>query len=205
MIGIDKMREALNQKKADLKSLHSSIKQTKKDIRETQRHLDSSHEALAVIQIVAKKTQEHLEYHLSDLVSAGMASVFSNPYKLKVEFLTRRNQVETEMAFIREDREFIPKKCGGGARDIAALTLQFSIAAIKNPKTRPLMLLDEPLKWLKGKDLPRMGSQMIREISEKLGMQIIMVSHIPDQIESADRIFTVEMNDYYSTVTTKGG
>ncbi len=202
MSSISKMRQSLERKKGRLEQLKISIEQTEDNIDATQRQLDCSHEALVVIQIVAKKTQEHLEFHLSDLVSAGMASVFPNPYKLMVEFVTRRNQIETEMMFQRDDKLFIPKKCGGGARDIAALTLQFSIAAIKNPRTRSLMLLDEPLKWLKGWNLPRLGSQMIKEISQKLNppLQIIMVSHSPELIASADKVFKVEMKGPYSTI-----
>lgn len=197
---IENMRRSLERKKGQYNELENSIKRSKKSIEDTQKQLDACQEALIVIQIVAKKTQEHLEVRLSSLVSAGMASVFSDPYQLSVEFLSRRNQVETELNFVRDNRKFIPKKCGGGAQDIASLTLQFSIMAINNPKTRPLMLLDEPLKWLKGKELPQLGAEMIKEISQKLGIQIIMVSHSPELIASADKIFTVEMQDKYSTV-----
>lgn len=202
MYGINDMRKSLERKKGRRDQLKDSIEQTKENIKETQKQLDASHEALVVIQIVSKKTQKHLEFHLSDLVSAGMASVFPNPYQLDVEFVTRRNQIETEMNFIRDGRMFIPKKCGGGARDISALTLQFSIAAIQNPKTRSLMLLDEPLKWLKGRELPKLGSQMIKEISQKLDppLQIIMVSHSSELIKSADKVFEVEMKGPYSNI-----
>ncbi|NIU00181.1 MAG: hypothetical protein GWN01_04340, partial [Nitrosopumilaceae archaeon] len=52
--------------------------------------------------------------------------------------------------------------------------------------------MDEPLKWLKGGDLPIKGSHMIKEISKKLGIQIIMISHSPELIEGADRVFEVK-------------
>lgn len=202
MYSIDNMRRSLERKKGRRDQLENSIEQTEIDIESAQEQLDACYEALVIIQTVAKKTQKHLEYHLSDLVSAGMASVFSDPYQLAIEFVTRRNQVETEMSFIRDNRVFIPKKCGGGARDISALTLQFSIAAIMNPRTRPLMLLDEPLKWLKGRHLPRLGAQMITEISQKMKppLQIIMVSHSPELIASADKVFEVTMEGPYSTI-----
>lgn len=202
MFEINEMRKSLERKKGRHLELKRRIVKIKRDIRNVQRNLDASQEALIVIQIIARKTQNHLEYHLSDLASAGMAAVFADPYELEVEFNTKRNQVETDMWFTRDGRRFNPKKCGGGARDIAALTLQFSIAAIQSSKTRPLMLLDEPLKWLKGRDLPRLGSQMIKEISEKLDppLQIIMVSHSPELIKSADKVFKVKMNGKYSEV-----
>lgn len=202
MYRIKEMRRSLERKRGQRDQLKITIGQTKQDIKETQKQLDSCQEALVVIQIVAKKTQKHLEFHLSDLVSAGMAGVFPDPYQLDVEFITRRNQVETEMMFVRDNRNFMPKKCGGGARDIAALTLQFSIAAIKNPRNRPLMLLDEPLKWLKGRELPKLGSQMIQEISQKMKppLQIIMVSHSPELIKSADKVFEVDKKGPYSTI-----
>lgn len=197
---IEQFRRSLERKKGRQKELQNSIRKMKNELKQTQRSLDASREALSIIQIVAKKTQAHLEYHLSDLVSAGMAAVFPNPYQLEIDFQSRRNQVEVDMNFLRSDKKFNPAKCGGGAKDIAALALQFSIWALRKPRTRPLMLLDEPLKWLKGSDLPTKGSQMIKEISSKLHLQIIMVSHSPELIQSADKVFYVEMKNNYSIV-----
>ena len=41
---------------------------------------------------------------------------------------------------------------------------------------------------------------MVKEISDKLGIQVIMVSHIPDQIEGADKKIQVSLRSGVSAV-----
>jgi len=83
---------------------------------------------------------------------------------------------------------------GGGAVDIAALTLQISLWSIARPRTEGIFILDEPLKWLKGKELPVRGGKIIKDLSSKIGVQIIMVSHSEELIEYADNIIAIGEN-----------
>ena len=49
------------------------------------------------------------------------------------------------------------------------------------------MIFDEPFKFL-SRDLHEKASYMLKEISERFKMQIIMVSHSQELIDSADKI-----------------
>jgi DNA repair exonuclease SbcCD ATPase subunit len=44
------------------------------------------------------------------------------------------------------------------------------------------------------------ASQIIKMLSEELGIQMIIVSHIPEMITAADRVINVEAIDGYSKV-----
>ena len=63
-----------------------------------------------------------------------------------------------------------------------------------------VLILDEPLKHLKGNDMPEKGAELIRSISEKLGIQVIMVSHDPALISEADKVFSVKIRNGISEV-----
>ena len=158
--------------------------------------------ASEIIKQVALQTQNELEYHLSSLVSLAMQEVFGDDaYELKINFVEKRNKTEIEILFKRGELEIDPIACsGGGAIDVACFALLLSLWVIKRPRTRNTIILDEPLKWLKGNDLPSKGAEMIKSISEKLGVQIIMVSHSPELIEASDKIFEVTKNDQISQV-----
>jgi len=45
-----------------------------------------------------------------------------------------------------------------------------------------------------------LASQLLKEVSSKLGIQIIMISHIPELIESADKIIYVENKNEMSKI-----
>jgi len=151
-------------------------------------------EAQTIIQNVAQITQKELEYHVGELVTLAMAAVFEDPYALDVEFVQRRGRTETDLWFSRDGSQVDPMTAsGGGAVDVASFALRVALWSLAPKRTRPTLVMDEPLKWLKGGELPEKGARMIKEISERLGLQIIMISHIPDQIEGADRRIGVSM------------
>jgi DNA repair exonuclease SbcCD ATPase subunit len=152
--------------------------------------------ARAVIQCVAQDTQKQLEFHLSHLVTMALHTIFDDPYDLSVEFVQRRGKTEVDILFSKNGEKIDPLSAsGGGVVDVASLFLQISLLTLMMPKRRNILFLDEPLRFLKGEGYPEKGMEVIKEISEKLGMQIVMVSHIPEFIESADRTFLIEQKD----------
>lgn len=155
--------------------------------------------ARIIIQNVALEIQQALEYRISHLVSLALASVFEEPYQFHMEFVTRRNQSECDMFFVKNGNQCEPMdSSGGGALDIAALALRMAIWSIK--KTRALQILDEPCRFL-SRGMQIKASQMIKTLSEQMGIQVLMVSHIPEMIESADRVFKATQCDGTTKIT----
>ena len=198
---IERLRASYERKRGSAEQIQSYIDQKKRKKRFTQRSLRLNEKAQVVVQEVTKITQDKLKYHLSDICSLAMASVFPNPYEIVIDFISKRGKVETDIWFHKDGYFINPfSATGGGAIDIAALSLRFSCWSLQNPKTRPIFLLDEPLKFLKGSDLPYKGAEMIHEISKRLNVQVIMVSHDPELIDCADNIIKVEMKKGVSVV-----
>lgn len=157
--------------------------------------------AQLILQESARLTQEHLQYRIGTLVTLAMEAVFDDPYRLEVLFENARGRTQASINFMRGDEILSPLDAsGGGAVDVAAFGLQVSLWTLQNPRTRPVLFLDEPLKWLKGGSLPEKGAAMLQEISQKLGIQIIMVSHAPELISHADKVFRVTKKNNISTV-----
>lgn len=175
-----------------LEYVRESLISTKKELSKTKKEIEYAEKARAIIQKVAKETQQQVQMKVSSLATMGMNAVFDDPYEMELQFVERRNKTELDFVFKRNGHEFSPlDSSGGGAIDVATLTLQICMLSIHFPKKRMILVMDEPLKWLKGKDYPERGAQLIKEISDKLGIQIIMISHDPQLIDSADRIFEI--------------
>ena len=157
--------------------------------------IKGTEEAQRIILYVARLTQRQLEYRVSAPVSAALAGVFDDPYEFKLRFEVRRGQTEADLIFCRGESEYkdLSFSGGGGEVDVAAWGLQ--IAGWSMGRSRPFLLADEPLRFLKSKNkvLERRGALMISELSHKLGLQVLMISHIPEQYEGSNRIFHVSI------------
>lgn len=198
---IKHLRTSYEQKRGKAEQVKTYIKQKTHRKRHIQRSLRLNEKAQVIVQEVTKITQDKLKYHLSDICTLAMQSVFPDPYEIVIDFVSKRGKVEAEIWFKKDGYLINPfSATGGGAIDIAALSLRFSCWTLQKQKTRPVLFLDEPLRFLKGEELPVKGAEMILEISHRLGLQIIMVSHDPELIECADKVITVKMEKGISVV-----
>lgn len=160
----------------------------------------NSEKARIVVQRAATKAQKNLEFRIENIVTIALSSVFDDPFSFKVKFVDRRNQTECDMLFVKDGNECDPmESTGGGEIDIASLALRMAIWSIK--KTRAIQILDEPAKFL-SRDMQDKCSEMLKSLSEKLGIQMIIVSHIPEMITAADRVFQVQQIEGVSHVRT---
>jgi DNA repair exonuclease SbcCD ATPase subunit len=171
-------------------------------VRHLNTRLDYIEEARTIIQTVAQLTQEELEYHISELVTLAMSAVFDEPYALKLNFVLKRGKTEAVLTFYRDGAEFDPMAdTGGGPVDVAAFALRVAMWNLQQPRSRNVLVLDEPFRFL-SRNLQGRASAMLTEISNKLGLQIIMVSHNPELIEGAHKTFQVTLRKGVSHVET---
>lgn len=197
-----RLRAELEQRKGRKVQIEKDLAKAQKKKRKTELSLKMNEAAQIIIHEIAKKTQDKLQIHISDLVSFGLASVFTPAPLFEVDFVSRRGKIEADMFFLDDNANRIDPMAssGGGAVDIASLSLRLSLSSLERPATRPIMILDEPLKFLKGDRLPIKGARMIKEFSKQLNQQIIMVSHDPELVEQADNIINVSLVDRKSII-----
>jgi len=188
------LRTNLERKKGEQSAVQRQVAEIKERVEHFGKEVDWSEQAQIIIQTVAKETQQQLEYRISELVSLAQASVFDSPWNLKLDFVLRRGRTECDLLWEKTDgrqSKDITYGGGGGESDTGALGLQFSMWSLQRPRTRNFMTLDEPLKHLKGGEFPERGALMIKEISKGINLQILMISHIPEQVAGADSILEV--------------
>lgn len=191
---IKSRRRSLEQEKGKRSQLQAQIKQSRMRVREINRILSDCEQAQEIIQTVAQATQQELEYHIGELVSLALNSLFPDLYEFRINFALRRGKTEADLLLIKNGEEMSPLHSeGGGIVDIISFALKISLWNLQRPRTRNTIILDEPFKFLSA-DLQNNAGEMMRTISKKLGIQIIMISHIKELIESADKVFKVRQN-----------
>ncbi len=170
--------------------LEQNIEKKKDILKEHQQEQKNAIEAKIILQIAAKNTQSNLEFHFSNIVTKALHVVFDDPYKFVPEFIERRNKTECDLWLIRDDQKLRPKfAVGGGVRDIIAFALRLSYWKIE--KSSPIIILDEPFKNLSRNLIPK-AINILRFLSNKFNLQMIIVTHIAEIAEQADSLFEVE-------------
>lgn len=136
--------------------------------------------AQEIIQTVSKTIQENAHSKIASVVSRCLESVFDDPYDFRITFERKRGKTEAKITFVRDENEIDPMTAsGGGVVDVAAFALRLSCLMLSVPPVRKTLILDEPFKFVSQNYRNRI-KELIESLSEDLGVQIIMVTHIPE-------------------------
>ena len=199
---IQTYRNLLERQKGKKIQIEQDINTLKDTVRRSKRNLIRHEKAREIIREVGMQTQQQLQFHISDITSLALEAVFPDPYKLIVEFVQRRNKTECDLYFERDGEKVDPLTAsGGGAVDVAAFALRIASWSMQQPRSRNVIILDEPLRFL-STDLQEQASIMIKEISEKLGIQFIIVTHEDTLASYADKVFRVSIKNGKSKVNS---
>jgi DNA repair exonuclease SbcCD ATPase subunit len=157
---------------------------------------------------VSNQTQKRFKEKVETLVTMAIRSVFDRPFQFLLEFERKRNKMECRPE-IKElvdgkSRTFDPSEdMGGGIVDIISFALRVVLWSLENPRSRSVIVLDEPMKNL-GK-LVSLAGQVLKEISHRLNFQLIIITHEDSLIEIADRAYYVKHDGNKSVVTLAKG
>lgn len=186
---LENISKTIQDRVAVKKAIFIQLKDLEKQKKVLKILLIRKEKALELVKDVALKTQSQLEYHLSDMVSTGLNTVFDTVYDFKVQFVIRRGKTECDLYFEKDGDLAHPKFSGGGEMDIAAFCLRCAAWSMTK-QYRNILALDEPFKHLASVHHAKAG-EMVKILSKQLKLQIIMVTHSKEFAEHADRIFNV--------------
>lgn len=200
---INKYRKIIDTKISRRDLLQEQIADKRLLIAEKETHSEYLTKARWILSEASRITQQRFSGYLESLVTKALTSVFDRPFKFIVDFVMKRNKSECYFYVQDGDKEpEVPKdEMGGGCVDLVSIALRTVLWSLENPRSRNVLILDEPMKFVgKGVLLSRAG-KMLKEISHKLGFQLIMVTHeTEDLCKIADRVWNVTHNGVHSEV-----
>ena len=195
------IKEFIDQKKGERESIEKLLAEKKKEKISLEKRLINIELAQVFLQNVAKETQEKICYHIEDIVQLAIDTCFPGEYEFSLGFEIKRGSTEAKIKFLKNGNEIDPmKSAGGGVVDMAAFGLRIAVWSLST--TDNVIILDEPFRFL-SKDLQPKAGQILKRLSEKLGLQFIMVTHNEDIVDSADKIFTVKKESDKSRIIVR--
>lgn len=200
---IDSYQHWVKEKEAQKNLLAQQAEELKEKISGLQKHVEVCTKARWVLSEVTRLTQEKIKGYIENLTTMAIQAVFDRDYRFVTDFRISRNKSECYFSVKEGDNEYTPKDDqGGGIIDVISFALRVVLYSLERPRSRNVIILDEPLKWT-GKLMSKAG-EMIKEVSNRLGLQVILVTHEPELAEIADKAFVVEQKDGISRVSVIG-
>ena len=192
-------RRWLDEKKSELSHYKRKSDEIKGGLRETKTRAEGMKKARIVIQTVAQETQQNLEYHISEPVTSAIRAVLPDEITFIARIMIRRGKTECDLLFEEFEEEYKPLKGSGyGAVNVACFAERICFWSLQ--KNRPTLILDEPFRDV-SPDLQYKVSLMVKKLSKKIGMQVIMVSHAAEINLAADKTFVTEKKGKITQVT----
>lgn len=153
-------------------------------------------DAQIFLQKIAQETQEHLRFQIEDIVNLALETCFPGEYIFQIKFEISRGKTEAELIFLdqKTKRQIDPMNAsGGGVVDLTTFALRIACYALERG-TDNVIILDEPFRFL-SRDLQQRAGEILKTLSERMNLQIVMVSHIGEIIDVADKVFEVKKNE----------
>jgi hypothetical protein len=139
---------------------------------------------------IAVMTVEKIEA-IEVMVNYGLAFVFGNKVSIKIDKEYKNNKTFFSLNIIKGDLIGQAESFGGGVS--ALISLIFRIFVVKHYNFYPLVTLDESLSFV-SYQYQEKTSMLLREMSEKLGVNILLVSHQVKLNTHAHSIVTLALN-----------
>lgn len=198
-MNINELKNKFATYKAEYSIIKESLNNKTNELNELSIYYDNIQKARLVVAEAGKHTQSYLKDYIESMVTTALQSVFEEDYKFVIDFDIKRNKPEASMKLLIRGEEADPSSSvGGGILDITSFVLRIVLWSINNPQSANVIILDEPYRFLHGNI--ESAIKMTKEISNKLGIQFIIVSQIPEISEGADKVFEVIHNNKYSEV-----
>lgn len=203
---IKNLRKRVDMLSAEKSIIKKDLNTSLKKVKELRKQKEYAAKAHLILQTTAKKTQQQLEYKISELVTLSQQAVFKDSYSLRLIYEMKRNKTEAQLIFDRHGYQIDPLEEGGyGPVDVAGFSLRASLWSLRKSKLDNILILDEPFKNINddSRRLHQNVAEMVSEVSKKLNLQILMTSQIPEMREIADVVFEVKKKKGISIVKEK--
>ncbi len=196
---LKKLIEDYQEKRGEQKLLKKQIKTAVIDSKKLKKEKIRIEEAHQLLKQAANDTQKQLEYFIEDFVTTALNAVMDDKYKFVVRFGDSRGKTTCNFYFEFNGHLVHPFDHSGlGAADIAALALRVLSWKIsqKYYNYRNLLILDEPFNRLKGREENKRAIELLKDLSQKLDLQIITISDErasrEDILQASDKLFLIK-------------
>ena len=194
---LERYKKFVIEKQAIKNTLETQLISVEDTITELTDKITTHTAARWVIAEVSRKTQEQFVAKVESIVTLALRSAYPDrDFRFICKFEIKRNKSECFLMVAEGDSEpFEPKfETGGGLIDVLSMALKIIFCSLQNPKTRPLLIFDEPFKNADTYGMREQLGAFLKKISHQLNCQMLIITHEPEYMEIADKSWMAQFD-----------
>lgn len=188
---INKIIKLLEAKNTELNLAIDTYSKTNEQIRKEKDNQLKLDKLKNLIIDIGQKSQQSIVDYIENTVGLAIKGIFGEEYNFKIEFEVKRDQTECKF-FVEKNGLLLEPRLdvqGHGITDIVAFAMHIIILTLENaPK---VLFMDEPQFKNIDKNRIEKAAEMVYELTSTMGIQLIMVSHIPAMIQISDNVIEI--------------
>lgn len=192
----------LYQKLGQRDTILKRIDELQSKIKEGEKHSTDITKGSLFLQSLSDETRKQILGSISSIVSDALQKIKDPNLEFRMLLSTERNQIDVEFKIFDKsvNQEYdVLNSCGGSIADIITFPLRISLLLKWSPALAPILILDENFKFVSVQDQEALA-EFVRQVSEQLGIQTILVTHSERVSSKANRIFQVSKQNGISTI-----
>ena len=146
---------------------------------------------IEVFRVVANNRREALKVRIEKLLSYGLRVVFEEDYQVMVEY---KKWGAGDRVYLKVKDENVVNELqgyrGGALVQITSFLVRLLVLVMYKPGQRRLFMADEVFGAVSDGHLAAL-SGLLMELSKKLALQLLLVTHNPALYEHADKVYEV--------------
>jgi len=195
----DRIREARGEMQGRIKLLQEQEENLNKSLDKFTDDYKNLEETLDVLREFAVIKEQVLREKIDNIVTRGLRLIFGEGYQSKLEFGISRGQAVIKPKIVsqvngEELEADVADAHGGGLVNIISVIYQILVLALIKPKQKQVLFLDEPFRNVSEEYLEATG-EFLKQLNQKLGIQIVLVTHRKQITEVADMQYTFSLEN----------
>jgi len=189
---IEEFKKDLQTRKTENQVINRQILESQKKIQENTKQLGCVKDALKIIEGLALEKRNLIKTGIENVVTEALKMLYGTQYSFEMTYSEKNNRSCLEMRVSKITELGIVKRqmdgFGGGVSDCISIPLRMMV--LKGSETGDILILDEAFKHVDGEMIDRVG-EFLKTLSEKLNLQIILVTHHERLLDYAEKGFAL--------------
>lgn len=192
---LSQLKDSITSRRGQIDLLNNQITQALSRLDEIEINRDISKKAVEVLDIVQGNIRNIIKDGFETVVTNALQTIYGDDFGFILEFGRRGNLQEVDFKVINKtlNKSHDPQNVtAGGEIDVIALALKVVILELYQKVNKSPFITDEPFKFVSSEKYVSASGRFLQSLNEKMGRQIIMVTHKTALIDVADNVIELE-------------
>lgn len=193
-------RRVLDERNGEARSLLTRGKELQDEVGILAEAVEDLDRVTVLLNSMGEDRQQKAQQTIEELVTRGLQTIFDETLSFHIVQTTRGKSVQVDFVVRTSiqgraiDTPVMDARGGGLAATIGFLLRLVVLLLTRGQRQDALLVLDETFAHVSAEYLPAV-SAFVREVVDKTGIQIVIVTHQEELVDGADKVYRFHVKD----------